>query len=139
MTSPSSPSGLATRLGPLDPLDRILVASVLESTIDQLAIVGGTLPHTSSSGSIFPHPNVSAATLDSILLQENKALLHSRAAYSGRELHLLALRRLSSETSYVRRVLEDTAEELREAATGATLAESVAKSQQRKREREHIT
>ncbi len=65
--------------GPLDPVDRILVQSVLESTIDQLAIVGGTLPHASNSDrSIFPHPNVSANSLDAILLHENKTLLVGR-------------------------------------------------------------
>ena len=74
--------------GPLKSLDRVLIQSVLETTIDQLAIVGSTLPGSGnrkgnkSSGysngegekGFVTHHNTTNEPLDQILLKEKKIL-----------------------------------------------------------------
>ena len=66
----------------LEPLDRLIVQTVLENTIDQLAIVSGTIQHgltlpqnqlqgQSSSNNVV-HWNTTDKTLEEILLKEHK-------------------------------------------------------------------
>ena len=65
-----------------DSLDRLLIKIVLETTIDQLAIVGGTLPGKGGKKSKqlrqeyddpqFVHPNLSEKPLEEMLLKERK-------------------------------------------------------------------
>lgn len=47
---------------------------VLETTIDQLAIVGGTLPNVSNDNHYGLHQNVSPKTLEELLQKEQKLL-----------------------------------------------------------------
>ena len=66
----------------LEPLDRLVVKAVLENTIDQLAIVSGTIQHgltlpqnqlhgPSTSNNVV-HWNTTDKTLEEILLKEHK-------------------------------------------------------------------
>ena len=66
----------------LDPLDRLIVKTVLENTIDQLAIVSGTIQHGltlpqnqlqgPSTSSNVVHWNTTDKSLEEILLKEHK-------------------------------------------------------------------
>ncbi len=77
----------------MDPMDKLLAESVLETTIDQLAIVGGTMPRTSlGDKSDFPHPNISDSPLDAILLHENKTM-QVRIAHTKLELYKIKVNR----------------------------------------------
>ena len=75
----------------LSPLDRLIVKSVFETTIDQLAIVSGTLPIRSGEAGLLPggggdgggeggdhqaieHPNATDKGLDEILPREMKII-----------------------------------------------------------------
>ena len=66
----------------LEPLDRLIVQTVLENTIDQLAIVSGTIQHGltlpqnqlqgPSTSSNVVHWNTTEKSLEEILLKEHK-------------------------------------------------------------------
>ena len=66
----------------LEPLDRLIVQTVLENTIDQLAIVSGTIQHGltlpqnqlqgPSTSSNVVHWNTTDTSLEEILLKEHK-------------------------------------------------------------------
>ncbi len=75
LLSPASRKMALGGLAPLDRIERLIVRSVIENTIDQLAIVGGTIQlslpshgHSSSQS----HINASSRPLEELLLHENK-------------------------------------------------------------------
>ena len=60
---------------PLTELNRLVLKTVLETTVDQIAIVGGTLPNaTTHDGQALIHPNLSDRPLEELLLKEKKIL-----------------------------------------------------------------
>ena len=61
---------------PLTELNRLVLKTVLETTVDQIAIVGGTLPSaTTHDGQALVHPNISDRPLEELLLKEKKIIL----------------------------------------------------------------
>ena len=143
------------KMSRLDPVSRLIANAVLETTIDQLAIVGGTLPAPPSASGGDDGATVAAATesvgnvnttskaLVDILPLERKQIQQNSSTSSSAadELNgekVASLRRLAIETSYVQRVLEDTLDEINEDGTYASLTESVAKSRERDREKKKI-
>lgn len=122
----------------LDKLEKLLVRAVIENTIDQLAIVGGTiqlsLPIQSISSSNV-HQNATNKPLKDLILRENKQYQKLKKRLNLNE---MALRLLSVEANYVQSVLEETLEEVEESGTFLALEESVNKSRERNKEKTEI-
>ncbi len=117
----------------LNNAERLIVRAVMENTIDQLAIVGGTiqlsLPFTGQQRS---HQNATSKPLDELILKEHKQYQKNKKSVSIDE---MALRLLSIETSYVQSVLEETLDEIEETGTFTALIESVTRSRDRNKAR----
>ena len=122
----------------LDGIEKLIVRSVVENTIDQLAIVGGTIQLSlPSHGYQYAnvHQNATNRPLDELILKENKQHQKLKKRANNNE---MALKILSTEASYVQSVLEETLEEVEESGTFLALDESVAKSRERNKERNEI-
>ena len=113
----------------MDNIDRVLIKAVLDTTVDQLAVVGGTLASKTASAASksslsdpvdFIHPNQSDSSLEEILLSERKMYLRRLEASNKKNGNLtveqqqpiktlssfrgdktLALKCLQTEVSYV--------------------------------------
>ncbi len=123
-------------------LDRVLTCAVLETTVDQLAIVYATLPRPRQAFAV--HPNTTEASLEQLLVKENKLYQskknrrRSTMASMTQAASSWARQRLAAEAIYAQKVLEQTTAEVVETGTWEGLRESVARSKERQKERERI-
>ena len=122
----------------LDKTGKLVIRAVIENTIDQLAIVGGTIQLSlplQSHQYANVHQNATNKPLEELILREHKQ--HQKHK-KGSNTNEMALRLLSIEASYVQSVLEETLEEVEDSGTCLALHESVSKSRERNKERNEI-
>lgn len=122
-------------------IDQLILKSVLETSTDQLAIVGGTLPIPISQLSQIdiPHPNTTDKPLQDLIPKEQEFLKRKSGRGGGPGgAKATSARLLASDINYVQNLLQDTLDEISENGTFSTLAESVAKSSARESEKDSI-
>lgn len=123
----------------MDVLETLIAKAVLQTSVDQLAIVGGTLqvPNENAEGlTTLVHPNSSPKTIEQLLAEENKNILISRQSSTVADIHIRKL--LSMETNYLQSVLENTFHELDQSRAYFSLQESVGKSETRTKEKHDL-
>ena len=92
----------------LNNVEKLIVRAVIENTIDQLAIVGGTIQLTIGHQFSNVHQNATNKKLEELILKEHKQHQKYKKKSNNNE---MALKLLSTEASYVQSVLEETLEE----------------------------
>lgn len=135
----------------LVPLERLLVKAVLENTIDQLAIVSGTLQHfmnqsqhqlhgtLQAAANEIVHWNVSDKSLEELLLREHRTRQKIKPGGLKEKFEkVISLRLLVTEADYTIGVLENTLEEVLEDGSYFALTDSVHKSRKRNKEKVQI-
>jgi len=137
---------------PLSPADQVLLGYVLDTAVDQLAVVGGTLRASCAQLQRSPrlgrgevtgdedeaHPDEVDEELDAILLRWNKKY-QSEANKMPAAVKLLDMKRLRGEILRCQRVLETAAAALDASHSGSsTLAAAVEAASRRDVEREEI-
>ncbi|XP_040580412.1 dynein regulatory complex protein 9 isoform X2 [Lepeophtheirus salmonis] len=133
----------------LKTLECILMQSILENVVDQLAVVGGTMIHPSEldeDWASIPHPNATQEDLGSLLRKENElfqkklrsAQLDPSLTDDAPAIKAYSIQKVYREVRNVQMMLEKTIQELKTRGTSTTLKRAVHQYKERMKEKRMI-